>query len=564
MRAFAAMWVLSCISAAQTKWEADEVRSTNHIYELPAPVTLKVQADLVEVGVVVRDARGRVVGGLQQSDFRILDDGKERPVTAFSVETSSAAAAASNGVARTESPPGTEKRVPVERSVVLFFDDLSTATGDLGRAQLGARRFVAEALDPVDRVAVVTSSSTQMLGFTTDRTKILEAVAKVSSHQRVSENGISSCPRITPYQAYAIVNQDTIAENAAMLEQYVCDHGPPAPPRLSKIAVNQLKPQVDALAEATWGQARISAQETLAAIADAIDRLARAPGTRMLVLVSSGFLANTLEAEQDRIVNRALRANIVIHSLDAKGLYAETPRQGGMQGGDLPLSTFIYERTTEGSLLLETGAAMANFAESTGGLFLHNNNDLDAGLRSLVPEVVYRLGFVPAKVKDDGKYHSLKVRLAAGEGNHVLARRGYFMPAPAKPVEPPRALDREALASDTPADVPVRIVAEPGAGRLRVILIVNVNGLRFVQKDGRRVQTLSFVAALFRENGDFVSGKEGEFKLALKDSTFAQFSATGISTQVSIDAPPGSYRLRGVVADSEGKVTASTLGVQIR
>ena len=73
-----------------------------------------------------------------------------------------------------------------------------------------------------------------------------------------------------------------------------------------------------------------------------------------------------------------------------------------------------------------------------------------------------------------------------------------------------------------------------------------------------------FVAALFRENGDFVSGKEGEFKLALKDSTFAQFSATGISTQVSIDAPPGSYRLRGVVADSEGKVTASTLGVQIR
>jgi hypothetical protein len=207
---------------------------------------------------------------------------------------------------------------------------------------------------------------------------------------------------------------------------------------------------------------------------------------------------------------------------------------------------------------------MANLAESTGGLFLHNNNDLDAGLRSLVPEVAYRLGFVPAKVKDDGKYHSLKVRLAAGQGNHVLTRRGYFMPAPAKPVEPPRALDREASASDTPADVPVRIVAEPGAGRLRVILIVNLNGLHFAQKDGRRAQTLSFVAALFRENGDFVSGKAGEFKLALKDATFAQFSATGISTQVSIDAPPGNYRLRGVVSDSEGKITASTLGVQIR
>src|ERR1700722_7430510 len=229
MRGLAAFCALTCISAAQTKWDPDEVRSTNHIYELPSPVTLSVQSNLVEVGVVVRDAHGRVVGGLQQSDFRILDDGKERAITMFSVETSKV----NSSGARTEPTPARSPTQSPQRSVVLFFDDLSTPSGDLTHARLAARRFVTEALNPGDRVAVVTSSSTQFLDFTADAQKIQDTIAKVSSHQRVSENGISRCPRITPYQAYWIVNHDTTAEKAGIDEEYVCENGPPAPVSLS-------------------------------------------------------------------------------------------------------------------------------------------------------------------------------------------------------------------------------------------------------------------------------------------------------------------------------------------
>jgi VWFA-related protein len=561
MRVLAAICAFSCMVHAQAQWQPDEVRSTNHIYEPPSPVTLRVQSSLVEVGVVVRDAGGRVVGGLQRSSFRIFDDGKERAVTAFSVETSSARTATAKNTPASPAPNPAQPGA-AGRSVILFFDDLNTAAGDLARTRLPARRFVAEALDPGDRVAIATSSSAPVLDFMTDRPKILDAIARVASHQRVSENGISQCPRITPYQAYLIVSHDTIAEKAAIDEQYVCDNGPPAPASLPVTALNQLKAQVDSQAEATWTQARISAQDTLAAIAAAVDRLSKTQGTRMLVLASSGFLATTLDAKQDRIVDRALRANVVIHSLDAKGLYSETPRSGGAQGGDLPLSTFVFEQTTAGGRRLETGAAMSNLAESTGGLFLHNNNDLDAGLRSLVPETTYRLGFAP-DVIDDGKYHSLKVRLVAGESNHVLARRGYFAPAAAKPPDPARKIDIEAAASDTLADLPARMVADPGQDRLRVTLIVDVRALKFDRVDVRRVQTLSFIAALFREDGDFVCGKEGELKLALQEATFTHFIETGISTQVSLQAPPGSYRLRGVVQDSAGKMTASTLAVVI-
>jgi hypothetical protein len=207
---------------------------------------------------------------------------------------------------------------------------------------------------------------------------------------------------------------------------------------------------------------------------------------------------------------------------------------------------------------------MANFAQSTGGLFLHDNNDLDASLRSLVPETTYRLGFTPANMTENGKYHSLKIRLVSAGSNHVLARRGYFMPAPAKAAEASRSLDQEAAGTDTPSDLPVRFVAEPAPNAVRVTLIVDVRQLKFTEHDARRMQKLSFVAALFHENGDFVTGRAGELNFAFKDATYAHFAETGMSTRVSIQAPPGMYRLRGVVEDSAGKTTASMQVVEIR
>jgi VWFA-related protein len=73
---------------------------------------------------------------------------------------------------------------------------------------------------------------------------------------------------------------------------------------------------------------------------------------------------------------------------------------------------------------------MATFAASTGGLFFHNNNDLDLAFRQIgvEPDVTYHLGFSPEDVAADGKYHKLKVRLAVANPGVVQARPGYFAP----------------------------------------------------------------------------------------------------------------------------------------
>jgi hypothetical protein len=65
------------------------------------------------------------------------------------------------------------------------------------------------------------------------------------------------------------------------------------------------------------------------------------------------------------------------------------------------------------SNLVEVGVVVRdNRGRAIGGLFFHNNNDLDLGFRELgvVPEVAYLLGLSPEEAPN-GKNHSLKVRL---------------------------------------------------------------------------------------------------------------------------------------------------------
>jgi VWFA-related protein len=53
--------------------------------EQPTPTgqTIRLDVDRVNVGVIVTDAKGNFVEGLQQQDFQILDSGKAQPITDF-------------------------------------------------------------------------------------------------------------------------------------------------------------------------------------------------------------------------------------------------------------------------------------------------------------------------------------------------------------------------------------------------------------------------------------------------------------------------------------------------
>src|SRR5882762_291065 len=47
---------------------------------------IKIETDLVPVEVTVTDAKGRLVRNLKKEDFKLYEDGAERPIASFNVE----------------------------------------------------------------------------------------------------------------------------------------------------------------------------------------------------------------------------------------------------------------------------------------------------------------------------------------------------------------------------------------------------------------------------------------------------------------------------------------------
>ena len=214
---------------------------------------------------------------------------------------------------------------------------------------------------------------------------------------------------------------------------------------------------------------------------------------------------------------------------------------------------------------------MARFAESTGGLLFRNNNDLDFGFYQLgvMPSVTYLLGFPP---DEDGDYHKIKVELKNAGRRIVLVRPGYFAPAKGsadQPIPAADSIDSEMRGSAEKTDLPAVTTekfgtAASGSPQLTLQTHVDIQKLTFQPQQDRQVQKLTFVAALYDPQGNFVTGKQAEMTLALKPESFDRLSKSGINGVMQLEAPPGAYRLRMVVQEAvHGAMTATSKDLRI-
>ncbi len=392
--------------------------------------TLKVSVRLVPVPVVLRDSKGNAVGNFRKEDFTLFDNGAPQPIKSFVVEQSKSLSTPTRALQRAETdstqPVVNENSAPV-RYVAYLFDDIHTSFEDLASARDAARHRV-NAMRSEDRIAIVTTSGQVFQDFTPDRGKLDQALQNLRPHPIKHGN---LCPPISPYMADLIVNQDDrealgLATRDAMNCAFA---GMPMSDRAEQIAKS--------VAFEVLSASNAEGQPVMGGLRNLVQQMGHMPGSRSIVMISPGFLTPEVATRQEVIdlIDSALRSEIVVNTLDARGLYTPVASPDASHPAN-PVVRFKYDREESSS----QSEILANLAYSTGGTFFHNNNDLEEGFRRTAeaPEYVYVLGFSPSKL--DGKYHKLKIRLNTPAKLIIQAREGYYAlkpaPEPAKPVNP--------------------------------------------------------------------------------------------------------------------------------
>jgi VWFA-related protein len=428
-----------------------------------------------------------------------------------------------------------------------------------------AGRFF-DSLAASDRVGIYSTSGQFTQEFTSDHELLRKSLLSILPHSPTA--GLHECPDISYYEADLIQNKNDSQALAIATEDTVqCAFGGDETQQTAARGMAQ------SMAGAVVGREDSSTEYALRHMEEVMRRLSGMPGQRIMVFVSPGFITSTLHQEFSDLVDRAMKANVVVNTIDARGLY--TPDMGDIadpQSGAGSYRTAGYKATYRVAAQLAQQDVLAEFADGTGGTFFHNRNDVDEGLREAgaSPAMTYLLGFSPQNMKLDGSLHTLKVSFVKKTSYKIQARHGYF--APRHVVDPAEAAKQEiqeALFSqdeirDLPVDVHTQFFKTGGyEAKLAVLTHVDIKGVHFRKTDGRTRDDLTVATAIFDENGNYVTGGEKIVQMKLLDPTYDRLMQSGLNLKTSFDVKPGTYLVRQVVRDSEGSQLAARNGAVV-
>ncbi len=566
-------------AAAKPEMNQDSAELASH----DEPAKFQASARLVVVRVVARDSQGRAIGNLRKEDFEVFDKGKPQTITQFEVEQPGSAlaktipalednSAAASGDA---SSPAAAAPVIPQHFVAYLFDDVHLEFGDLARVREAAERHLVT-LQPADRAAIFTTSGLTTLDFTDDKSKLRETLIRLQPHPISSYTTKGTCPEISYYQADLIVNKhDPDALRVAVIEAGEC--GPQGSTGFGSVPIGNPALMAQNQAASVLSAGEHESHVSLDSLNAVVRRVSKMPGRRTVVLASPGFLTPDMEYQYNDIIDHAVRSQVVINSLDARGLYVILPfGDASHQPPVVPGDSVLGQSPPPTSItLMQTAAAEADadllavLADGTGGMFFHNNNDFNEGFRRLAdtPEYSYVLGFVPQNLKPDGSFHALKVKLNSSQKLSLQARRGYYAPKKFADADEQakQEIEDEMFSQEELHNLPVTLhtqffKASDQDAKLSVLAHVDVKQLHFRKAEGRNQNVLTCVSAVFNRNGNFLEGKQKIVTMHFKDDTLEHKLASGITLKTNFDVKPGSYLVRLVVRDAEGQMMSAENG----
>src|ERR1700733_1935990 len=414
----------------------------------PADNTIRVVTRLVYVDVVVHDSSGRLVKGLTQDDFKILEDGKAQTIDYFVAHTYEVAGA--HPAAPAPHVKGEFANVPVsepEGSVnMILFDMVNTAPADQQYARKQMLEFL-KALPRGQQIALfVLSDQLHMFQSFTGRSDLLVAAGKMIDPKNM---------RLIQSDAEQQRDIDTLSRTEDAM-------GGRDPGMMIQHLANQLT-------EENIQTAEIRQRITIEAFADIAHAAAGYPGRKNLFWMSGSFpfsiategqynltaptqfgtlnLPNAPISDTKAVADTAkLVANsqIAVYPISALGLETggvgvelsgsgtadlggSSPEASGPNGSDNVKHTLGQTLGQQFSNRSALHTTMNYIAYQTGGEAVFGSNDLAGALRRTIEDGsnYYTLAYRPQNHDWDSKFRKIKVELGRS-GYSLSYRRGYF------------------------------------------------------------------------------------------------------------------------------------------
>ena len=408
---------LKTISFGMCTLAAGAVLASAPLQQSPqSPPLFRSSINLILVDVVVRDRSGAVVKGLTADDFDLLEDGVHRPILTFAFEEiaptarpiENAATLVPDSIARatrtaapvlddTPKHPLTSAEVAGHRLLTLVFDTSSMEPDDVQKAVEGAMKWVDEEMTPADLVAVAAINS--RLQVLTDFTSSKERMRSVLSRFAATDG-----------TAFAAVDASTAATDETA--QSATD---------DSTAVDQSAQELDTFNN----DVRLRALKTLA------ESLAPIQQKKAIIYFSAGMQRSGTDnqVELRAAVNAAVRANVAIYPVDARGLQAVVPSGGARTGSRGGLAAFSGSAVAgQFTALAAQQETLTSLASDTGGTAFTDSNDFGEAFARVERDIssYYILGFGSGNTNKDGRFRRLTVRVKNRTNVKVEAKAGYY------------------------------------------------------------------------------------------------------------------------------------------
>jgi len=509
----------------------------------PQPPIFRAGVNLVIVDVVVRDQSGAIVKGLKADDFELDEDGVKQQILTFAydevradaapIETGSTLAAAGSNrrtaataVAAPPAPepthPLTSEEVAGHRLITLLFDTNSMEPDDVQKAIDGATTWVRERMTTADLVAVAAvGSSLQVLtDFTTSKEHVEAVLSSLSAASGT---------------AFAAVDTSTAATDDAA--QTATD---------DSTAVDASAQELDTFNN----DVRLRAIKTLAEALKPIEQ------KKAILYFSAGMQRSGTDnqVELRAVVDAAVRANVVIYPVDARGLQAVVPGGSARQASRGGLAAFSGSAVaSQFNQLAAQQETLTSLASDTGGTAFTDTNDFGDAFTKIERDIssYYILGFASTNGSRDGRYRRLTVRVKNHPRAKIDAKKGYYAD---RDFAHTARTDREALlleqlATPLPAtDVPVFVTAgwfRVAADKYYVPIAVALPGSAV--PDAKENATLDIAGFIRDERGMPIARIRDTLNLKNATEGVAQRQ---ILYQTGATLPPGRFTVKVVVREN--------------